>query len=73
MSLIEVKVEPELLKRLLSFFERIADSLDRAYPPFSQVHQHKPYGPEAITEFDSEAAWLAEAEEERLREQGLTP
>jgi hypothetical protein len=72
MSLIEIKAEPELLKKLLSVLNRIADALDRAYPE-QQIIQSKPYGPEALMTFDPEKEWELEEEEERQREQGLTP
>ena len=73
MSLIEIKAEPGLLKKLLSCLERIADSLERAYPEPHQVGQMKPYGPEALFQFDPSAEAELQEEEERLREQGLTP
>jgi hypothetical protein len=72
MSLIEIKAEPELLKRLLGVLNRIADALDRAYPEPQITRQAKPYGPEALTTFSPEHEWEIEQEEERQREQELT-
>jgi hypothetical protein len=72
MSLIEIKAEPELLKRLLAVGERIASALERAYPEIT-ITQMKPYGVEALTTFDPENQFEIEEEEQRQREQGLIP
>jgi hypothetical protein len=69
MSLIEIKAEPELLKRLLGALTRIADALDRAYPE-PHITQMKPYGPEALFQFDPNAEAELEEEESRQRENG---
>lgn len=71
MSLIEIKSEPELLKRLIGCLERIADALEIAYP-HPQARQMKPYGPEALTTFDPEKEYEIEIEEERLKNLGQT-
>ena len=66
MSLIEIKAEPELLKKLLSVLNRIADALDRAYPE-QQIIQSKPYGPEALMTFDPEKEWTVNTGEFRSK------
>jgi hypothetical protein len=73
MSLIEIKAEPELLKRLLAVGERIASALERAYPQPSTVRQIEPYGPEALFQFDPETERELQDEEERQKNLGLIP
>jgi hypothetical protein len=73
MSLIEIKAEPELLKRLLAVGERIASALERAYPEPAVIMPHKPYGVEALITFDPEKQFELEEEESRQRENGLIP
>ncbi|HEY0800683.1 MAG TPA: hypothetical protein VGD54_07555 [Steroidobacteraceae bacterium] len=67
MPLIELNIEPVFLKRLLSIGERIADALERAYPPIRELPNVTPAGPENLIQFDAEAEWQREQEEERLR------
>jgi hypothetical protein len=67
MSLIQFNVNPELLKDLIRALTRVADGIDRAYPPKPGVEARKglkPHGPEDIVEFQPEAEWQREQEEE---------
>jgi hypothetical protein len=73
MSLIELKIEPALLKRLLSCLEIIADSLERAYPHVEVRKQMRPFGVEALSQFDPEAEFERQEEESRQRENGQIP
>ena len=70
MSIVEINAD---FKSLVSVLQRIAEALDRAYPPPMPVLTRKPAGVENLTIFDAEAAWEAEQEEERKRSQGLIP
>jgi hypothetical protein len=67
MALFQVNVEPSLLKQLIQVLQRIAAGIDRAYPvqPDPAAFKgRKPSGPETLIEFNPEAEWQREAEEE---------
>ena len=74
MALIEIRAEPGLLRELLEVLraliarlERIADGIDRAYPPAPPLEARKkmkPHGPDDMVQFDPEEEWLKEQEEE---------
>jgi hypothetical protein len=67
MALFSVNVEPSLLKQLIQVLQRIAEGIDRAYPPRADpvaFKGRKPTGPESLIEFNPEAEWQREAEEE---------
>jgi hypothetical protein len=70
MSLVTVNIEPAFLKELLAVARRIADALERAYPPILEHVSLKPAGPENLTTFDPEKEWELENEEERLKNLG---
>jgi hypothetical protein len=70
LSVFEINAD---FKSLVSVLSRIADALDRAYPPATIPLTGKAAGPENLTVFDIEAAWQAEQEEERRTELGLPP
>ena len=69
MALLEVKIE---LNRVVRALERIADVLERAYPPPQKIDS-KPAGVDNLTVFEPEEEWQREQEDERQREQGLLP
>lgn len=71
MNLVNLNIEPTLFKRLLAVLERIASSLERAYPDITVRHDFKPAGPENLTVFDPEKVFDLEQEEDRQREAGL--
>jgi len=74
LALVEIKAEPGLLRELIDVLKRIADGIDRAYPPPPApeiVQQMKPAGPEALWEFDPEQELEREMEDARRREQGF--
>jgi hypothetical protein len=50
--------------KLVAVLGRIADGLDRAYPKPKSAVSGKPAGPENLTEYDAEAEWRREQEEE---------
>jgi hypothetical protein len=67
MALLEVKIHPEMMKELIGMLRRIADGIDRAYPPGPTEEARKamkPFGPEALLTFDPEQEYLRELEEE---------
>jgi len=65
MSLIELKIDPEVLARAVRVLEDIRDLL-RIYiaPTPLPVAPSKPAGPEDLIEFDPEEEWQREQEEE---------
>lgn len=69
MTLFDIKVNPELLKSLVNVLERIADGIDRAYPPKPKDEARaklRPHGPDDLIVFSPEAeAWREEEEEAR--------
>ncbi len=67
MALVNISVEPGLLKELIQVLTRIAAGIDRAYPPprdSATFKGYKPHGPEDIVEFNPESEWQKEQEEE---------
>jgi hypothetical protein len=64
-AFLEIKAD---LGRVASALERIADALDRAFPPLRPVVESKPAPPENLFQFDPEAEWNKEEEEDRQRE-----
>jgi hypothetical protein len=56
--------------RLLQVLNRIADALDRAYPPVQPPPKQREIGLDALSQYDAVADYEAEMEEERLQEQG---
>jgi hypothetical protein len=67
-SWIEFKVD---LKQAISVLTRIAEALERAYPPIVEMPTVTPAPPENLTTFDPEAEWNREQEEERQEQLGL--
>ena len=67
MALVQINVEPGLLKELIQVLRQIVSGIDRAYPPppdRSALKGRKPAGPETLIEFDPEAQWQRELEDE---------
>lgn len=60
MSLINVAVDLEKIVRLL---ERIAEALERAYPPTIIPRRDKPHTEEDLIVLDNEKLWNLEQEE----------
>lgn len=63
------------LMLLVKEVRRVADALDRAYPPAADVPRRPPRQStiEDLTTYDAEADYEAEQEDERLAELGLEP
>ena len=72
MSLIEIKLEPTVVERGVKALERIAHALEEYMFPHPRP-SGKPAGPENLTEFDWEAEWLREQEDEKRASLGLPP
>jgi len=68
MALLNLNLEPNLLKQLIQVLSRIADGIDRAYPPLPSAEARKtlkPHGPEDLIEFNPEEEWLREEQEDQ--------
>jgi len=71
-ALIDLKIDPSLVKRAVVALERIAEELGRALPE-KRLLDITPAPPENLTEFDAERECEREREEEREKARGVSP
>ena len=68
MAWLEIKFD---LGRVASALERIADAVERAYPPIREIPRGVPAPPENLTVFDPEKECQLQEEEDRQEALGL--